>query len=65
MKVVKDNLELNTRKFKINETVFTIVGTILNDGKPDIVVNMTNGKNKKYTRLDLKEMIEQFNAIGL
>jgi len=65
MKVVKDNLELNTRKFKINETVFTIVGTILNDGKPDIVVNMTNGKNKKYTRKDLKEMTEQFNAIGL
>ncbi len=65
MKVVKDNLELNTRNFKINETVFTIVGTILNDGSPDTVFNMTNGKNKKYTRLDIKEMIEQFNAIGL
>lgn len=80
MKVVKENLELNTRKYKIfagtyiykekkivlnEDVVFTIVGTILNYGKPDIVVNMANGKNKKYTRLDLKEMTEQFNAIGL
>jgi ureidoglycolate hydrolase len=65
LKVVKDNLELNTRKFKINETIFSIVGTILNDGTHDTVVNMNNGKVKKYLRLDLKEMTEKYNAIGL
>ena len=65
MKVVKDNLELNTRKFKVQETIFSIVGTILNDGTHDTVVNMNNGKVKKYTRLDLKEMTEKDKAIGL
>ena len=65
MKVVNDKLELNTRKFKINETVFTIVGTILNDGTPDIVVNMENGKVNEYKRKDLKEITEKYKAIGL
>lgn len=65
MKVVNKNLELNTRKFKINDTIFTIVGTIYDLGKPDIVVNMTNGETKKYMRKDLKEMTDKFNAIAL
>ena len=65
MKVVKENLELNTRRFKINETTFSIVGTILNDSNYDTVVNMNNGKVKKYLRKDLKEMTEKYKAIGL
>ena len=65
MKVVNNNLELNTRKFKINDTIFTIVGAIYDLGKPDIVVNMTNGEAQKYMRKDLKEMTEQFKAIAL
>ena len=58
-------MELNTRKFKINDTIYTIVGTIYDLGKEDIIVNMSNGKVKKMFRRDLKEMINKFNAVGI
>ena len=64
--VVNEDLSLNTRCFKIKDTVYTIVGTILHqEGKHDVVVNMKTGKQKKMYRKELKEMTTKFKAIIL
>jgi len=62
MQVVNNNLSLNTRHFKIAETKYSIVGTLINLGKPDIVVNMQTGATKKYSREDLKAMTDKYKA---
>lgn len=51
-------MELNTRKFKINDTIYTIVGTIYDLGKEDIIVNMRTGEKKKMFRRDLKTWLK-------
>lgn len=58
MEVINKNMELNTRKFKINDTIYTIVGTIYDLGKEDIIVNMRTGEKKKMFRRDLKTWLK-------
>ena len=62
MKILNNDLTLNARYFKIENTRYSIVGIILDLGKPDIVVNLETGVKKKLTRLELKELITKYNA---
>lgn len=62
MEVVSKDLDLNTRFFKINGVRYCIVGTILNLGTLDTVINLENGRTKRYSRFDLKEMTDKFKA---
>ena len=62
MKILNNDLTLNARYFKIHNTRYSIVGTILDLGKPDVIVNLETGVKKKLTRLELKELITKYNA---
>ena len=62
MQVVNKDLSLNGRYFNISDTKYSIVGTLINLGKPDIVVNLQTGVTKKYNRQDLKTMTDKYKA---
>ena len=58
------NKELNYRYFKIKEKKYSIIGTIFDLGKPDIVTNLETGKQKKFNRSDLIKFLNNNNAVG-
>ncbi len=64
MNVINKNKELNYRYFKIKENKYSIIGTIFDLGKPDIVTNLETGKQKKFNRSDLIKFLKSNNAIG-
>ena len=67
MKVINDDLSLNTKDFEINNTHYSIRGT--KQGKTnrvydaiDTVKNMNNGAVKQMRRADLNIMLNKFKV---
>ena len=66
MKIINENLSLNTYKFKINDTLFLIIKTREGEkglfNSVDTIKNTKTNSKKEYRRADLKIMLKEFNA---
>ncbi len=64
MNVFNKNKQLSYRYFKIKENKYSIIGTIFDLSKPDVVTNLETGKQKKFNRSDLIKFLKSNNAVG-
>ena len=66
MKIINEDLSLNTYKFKINDTLFLIIKTREGEkglfNSVDTIKNTKTNSKKEYRRADLKIMLKEFNA---
>ena len=66
MKIINENLSLNTYKFTINDTLFLISKTREGEkglfNSVDTIKNTKTNIKKEYRRADLKIMLKEFNA---
>ena len=66
MKIINEDLSLNTYKFKINDTLFLISKTREGEkglfNSVDTIKNTKTNSKKEYRRADLKIMLKEFNA---
>lgn len=64
MDIINKDFSLNTRKFEINGNLYEISSTnhLKLPQTVDKIINRTNGNIAYKNRLQLKEMLEKFNA---